>query len=286
MATFSESFEGGTLGAMVSRDNTTFWLVDYEDTDPQDNLTRFTDDAFAGGLAATVPPDVLIAARDLGGPNEVFHDMVWLGTSPDNKIIDEPVDISWYYKFESGLEPYFGRYIFELWFDSIGNDILTDHGGGWMYPDTDYRTHLFVGLEHSNLDPGDDLDSMYYYHSNFTGAHGPENDYPNDVEVIQPQFPRGTWLNCRFTWAGAGLPYTMKVTHADNESVVLMDLTLTAPAGIGFAYIAMNVIGTRVDGSAPGDEWVLGYDFQNWFDGFSVAPAIVGRPDASRRRFT
>lgn len=261
MVDFNEGFEVGSVGSLVTKENTSFWEVEQFYTGDERMIVH-TSDAYAGGKSASVTPASMAAA----GETEVYQEMIWIGSSPDNLIIDEPVNIEWFYKFESANEPFFGRYIFEAWFDSIGNEIVQEDFGDY-YPDTNYLTHLFVGLEHSNEDPGDDPDGMYYYHSNIVGAHGPENDFPLQPEVITPQFPRGVWLKMTFNWAGAGLPYTMKVVTADDESVVHMDITLTAPEGIGLSYWAFNAICTRETGY-PGAE---GYDFQNWFDGLGGA---------------
>jgi hypothetical protein len=47
----------------------------------------------------------------------------------------------------------------------------------------------------------------------------------------------------------------------------------------------MNAIGMRYDSTVPGDEWLAGYDFQNWFDGAAPVLRIAGQEGGTRRRF-
>ena len=266
---FSEDFDQGPLGAKVTSQNTDFWSVQYDLQEETDEYIRlvFTDDAYAG-LAAVIPVDSVPIDTD------ETQEMLIIGSSPDGLIIDEPVDITWFYKFEAGTLPFFGRYVFDADFDLLGTPVLTDLGDGWMYPDPDFHTSLYVALEHSNLDPGDDPDAMYYYHSNFDDIFEP--DLP-PYDVIEPQFPRSTWLKMRFTWQGAGQPFTLKVTDAADESVVHMDVTHTAPEGIGLSYWRFSPQTYNYSDA--------GYFFQSWFDGISVVPVVTGETMNSRVRF-
>lgn len=260
--TISEGFERGPLGAIVTKEDTTFYEVNSWDlnntTTPEGerNTVRYSDDAHLGNFSATIPPE-LVVPGSYNGTNQYFP-LTWIA---GDTVTTGDHEFEWFFKYRKNMGSFFGRYLYELQAGLLGAAVL-DGEGYTNWPD------WYTGVEtdiHRTYDPPDVIWRQT--------TRGKDSYY----STFAPP-PQDTWLRVHLTWTAAAI--TTTITNAATGAVYY-DHAEPVPAGMGFASLNVYLTTTRYTTGADPTQ----YDCQFWIDGIGVASSIVGNPGPVRRRF-